>query len=71
MWVLCLIISVSVVPCLLIIPGVSYFSRRLVILSSSFVPDDLSPVFRPCLCEFLFNVEWLTLLLVVPVSSLV
>jgi len=57
-WVLCLVILLSVVPCLLIIPGVAYFSRPLVILSSSFVPDYLSPVFQPCLCEFLFNV-WL------------
>jgi len=36
--VLCPVNSLSVVPCLVIIPGVSYFSRPLVTLPSSFVP---------------------------------
>jgi len=61
MWVLCLVISLSVVPCLLIYPRCFLFLMALVILSSSFVPDELSPVFLPCLGEFLFNVEWLML----------
>jgi len=56
----------SVVPCLLIVAGVSYFSRPLVTLPSLFGPDYLSPVFQRCLCEFLFNVVWM--MLVVPES---
>jgi len=52
---LCSVMLCGSLSCLFVIPGVSDLPHPLGILSSLFVPDYLSPVYQPCLCEFLFK----------------